>query len=225
MVHRPPPVRPGPSALVLGVVACLLSGVWCTAAVGRASPPASGASGAPPAGGEGTPPPVAAPPAAADEGQSTSEASPSQAPPELQSSYLVRVYAIRPAKLFKGLLEALQAEGYPPEEVDEKARTVKSSFVDFKQGNFELQVAEPPPRRGGNYHILQLIKMKVGKVSLEGVVAPGTDGSELRMRARILVTGLDRVKRVHLFVDRRSTGVIEADFIHRLEARMGLEHL
>ena len=103
--------------------------------------------------------------------------------------------------------------------------TVKSSFVDFKQGNFELQVAEPPPRLGGDYHVLQLLKMKVGKVSLEGVVQPGDEGCVLKVRARILVTGLDRVKRVHIFVDRRSTGVIEADFIHKLEARLGLEHL
>jgi hypothetical protein len=213
ILHRRAPVSPGLSALVLGVVACILSGAWSAAA-------------APPANAEDTPPPVLAPPAGASgEDQSTSEASPSQVPPELQSSYLVRVYTIRPAKLFKGLLEALKAEGYPPEEVDGKSRTVKTSFVDFKQGDFELQVAEPPPRLGGNYHILQLIKMKIGKVSLEGVVASGKDGSELRMRARILVTGLDRVKRVHVFVDRRSTGVIEADFIHKLEARMGLEHL
>jgi len=143
----------------------------------------------------------------------------------MESSWVVRVYKIRPSRLFKGLLESLQAEGYPPEEVDESSRRVKSSFIDFKQGNFELQVAEPPPRLGGDYHVLQLLKMKVGKVSLEGVVQPGDDGSVLRVRARILVTGLDRVKKVHIFVDRRSTGVIEADFIHKLEARLGLEHL
>jgi hypothetical protein len=212
-VHRRAPVLPGLSTAILGVVVCILSVTWTATA-------------APPANAEDTPPPVRTTPEdASGEGQSTSEASPTQVPPELQSSYLVRVYRIRPAKLFKELLEALKVEGYLPEEVDEKNRTVKSSFVDFKQANFELQVAEPPPRLGGNYHILQLIKMKVGKVSLEGVVAPGKDGSELRMRARILVTGMDRVKRVHVFVDRRSTGVIEADFIHKLEARMGLEHL
>src|SRR5262249_19371079 len=86
-------------------------------------------------------------------------------------------------------------------------------------------VAEPPPRIGGDYHVLQLLKMKVGKVSLEGVVQPGDGGSVLRVRARILVTGLDRAKKVHIFVDRRSTGVIEADFIHKLEARLGLAPL
>jgi hypothetical protein len=211
--HRRASVSPGLSVLVLGMVSCLLSGA-CPAAA------------APPANAEDTPSPAQTSSSADSEGgQAANEASPSQVPPELQSSYLVRVYAIRPAKLFKGLLEALKDEGYPPEEVDEKGRAVKTSFVDFKQGNFELQVAEPPPRLSGNYHILQLIKMKVGKVSLEGVVARGQEGSELRIRARVLVTGLDRVKRVHVFVDRRSTGVIEADFIHKLEARMGLEHL
>jgi len=146
-------------------------------------------------------------------------------PPEAESSYLVRVYKIRPARLFKGLLEALAAEGYPPEEVDEKSQTVKSSFVDFKQADFELQVAEAPPRLSGSYHVMQLLKMKAGKVSLEGVVAQGKEGSVLRMRARILVTGFDRVKNVWVLADRRSTGSIEADFIHKFEVRMSLEHL
>ena len=212
-VHRRTPVPRELSVLLVGMAACVLSGAWSAGA-------------APPANAEDTPPPVLAPPAGASgEGQPGGEANPEQVPPDAQSSYILRVYSIRPAKLFKGLLEALKAEGYPPEEVDEKSRTVKTSFVDFKQADFELQVAEPPPRLGGNYHVLQLIKMKAGKVSLEGVVAPGKDGSELRMRARILVTGLDRVKQVRVFADRRSTGAIEADFIHKLEARMGLEHL
>ena len=80
-------------------------------------------------------------------------------------------------------------------------------------------------RLGGSYHILQMIKVKQGKVSLEGVVTPTRKGTELRLRARILVMGLDRVRRVRLLVDRRSTGVIEADLIHRLETRLGIEHL
>jgi len=169
---------------------------------------------------------VVAPPAGAPaEGQSADEANPAPVPPDAESSYMVRVYKIRPARLFKSLLEALTAEGYPPEEVDEKGRTVKSSFVDFKQADFELQVAEPPPRLSGSYHVMQLLKTKAGKVSLEGVVAQGKDGSELRMRARLLVTGFDRAKQVMVFVDRRSTGAIEADFIHKFEVRMGLEHL
>src|SRR6185295_18807389 len=34
----------------------------------------------------------------------------SEAPPEVQSSYIVRLYKVRPAKLWKGLLESLKAE-------------------------------------------------------------------------------------------------------------------
>src|SRR2546422_2485582 len=211
--HRRAPTAREMSALVLGAILCVLSGAWSADAAPRAQDGSS-------------PSPAVTPPAdAPGEGQSTGEDSPAPVPPEAESSFLVRVYKIRPAKLFKGLLEALAAEGYPPEEVDEKSQTVKSSFVDFKQADFELQVAEPPPRLSGSYHVMQLLKMKAGKVSLEGVVAQGKEGSELRMRARILVTGFDRVKQVRVLADRRSTGSIEADFIHKFEARMGLEHL
>jgi hypothetical protein len=212
-VQRRAPAARVVSALLVGAVACLLSGVWS-------------ADAAPPADDESNPPPVPAqPPGTTAEGQSTDEASPPSVPPDAESSYLVRVYKIRPAKLFKDLLESLTAEGYPPEEVDEQGRTVKSSFVDFKQADFELQVAEPPPRLSGSYHVMQLLKIKAGKVSLEGVVAQGKDGTELRMRARILVMGFDRAKQLRVFVDRRSSGSIEADFIHKFEVRMGLEHL
>lgn len=152
----------------------------------------------------------------------TSEPRPS---PEVQSEFLTRTYKIRPARLWKGLLEALEAEGFPPEETSQDTRTVKTSFVDFTQDKYPTQVAEPPARLGSGYHILQMIKVKGGKVSLEGVVASSKNGTELRMRARILVMGLDRVRRVRVLVDRRSTGVIESDFIHRLEERLGIEHL
>jgi len=145
--------------------------------------------------------------------------------PENQSAYLTRTYKMRPAKLWKGLLEALEAEGFPPEETSQETRTVKSSFVDFSQDKYPAVVAEPPMRLGRSYHILQMTKVKQGKVSLEGVVASSKNGTELRVRARILVMGLDRVRRVRMLVDRRSTGVIEADFIHRLEERLGIEHL
>lgn len=166
------------------------------------------------------------PPAGTGQGEgATTEASPSQPPPELQSVFVERVYKIRPAKLYKELLESLTADGFPPEVVDEPKRTVKTSFVDFKQSDYELQVGEPPPRMGGGYHVMQLIKIKLGKVSLECVVGPSEGGAELKVRARILVAGIDRVKRVHVLVDRRSTGVIEADVIHKLEARLGLEPL
>jgi len=153
------------------------------------------------------------------------EAPPAQIPPQVESPFLSRIYKVRPGKLWKGLLENLQAAGFPPEEVDAEGRTVKTSFVEFKQDDYQNQVAEPPLQLGGDYHIVQMIKVKQGKVSLEGRVVPGPQGTELRLRARILVMGLDRVHRVRVLVDRRSTGVIEAGFIHKLEARMGLEHL
>jgi hypothetical protein len=149
----------------------------------------------------------------------------SEVPAEVRSDYVVRTYKARPAKLWKGLLESLTSAGFPPEEVDEEKRVVKTSFSDFKQDDYLLQVAEAPVPIGGDYHIVQLIKVRLGKVSLEGVVVPADAGSELRIRARILVMGLDRVKRVRVLVDRRSTGVIESDFIHKLEAQLGLEHL
>lgn len=154
--------------------------------------------------------------------QDTTEPQPS---PDVQSEFVIRTYKMRPAKLWKGLLEALAAEGFPPEESSQDTRTVKTSFVEFTQDKYPTQVAEPPMRLGKGYHILQMIKVKGGKVSLEGVVAPSRQGTELRVRARILVMGLDRVRRVRVLVDRRSTGVIESDFIHRLEERLGIEHL
>jgi len=175
--------------------------------------------------------PEAQPPAAAPQASPTpekappSEEPPSQVPPQVESAFLSRTYKVRPGKLWKGLLETLQTAGFPPEEVDNEGRTVKTSFVEFKQDDYQNQVAEPPVRLGGDYHILQMIKVKQGKVSLEGRVATGPHGTELRIRARILVMGLDRVHRISVLVDRRSTGVIEAGFIHKLEARMGLEHL
>lgn len=172
------------------------------------------------------PPAETAPPAPDGQPESppidTTEPQPS---PDIQSEFLSRTYKIRPAKLWKGLLEALAAEGFPPEESNQDTRTVKTSFVDFTQDKYPTQVAEPPMRLGRGYHILQMIKVKGGKVSLEAVVAPSRNGTELRVRARILVMGLDRVRRVRVLVDRRSTGVIESDFIHRLEERLGIEHL
>src|SRR2546427_821876 len=93
------------------------------------------------------------------------------------------------------------------------------------EGDYQLQVADPPQLLGGKYHVVQLLKVRAGKVSLECVVTPTKQGAELKVRARILVTGVDRVKRVRVLVDRRSTGVIESEFIHKLEARLGLDHL
>ncbi|MBI1949865.1 MAG: hypothetical protein HYS34_00690 [Acidobacteria bacterium] len=178
---------------------------------------------APPA--EAPPPPQAQPEAGeAPESPAPEDAAP-EIPPENQSSFLTRIYKMRPGKLWKGLLSTLEAEGFPPEETSQETRTVKTSFVDFSQDKYPAQVAEPPLRLGRNYHILQMIKVKQGKVSLEGVVTHTREGTELRLRARILVMGLDRARRVRILVDRRSTGVIEADVIHRLEERLGIEHL
>ena len=196
------------SLVVLGVV--LVCAAWCATAAARADAPTRSATPPPDEGGSG---------AASDQGSAAA------IPPELQSAWIVRVYKVRPAKLFKGLVEALQAEGFPPEETDEARRTVKTSFVDFKQDDYDLQVGEPPPRIGGGYQLMQLIKIKAGKVSLTGEVAQVERGTELRVKARILVMALDRVKRVRLLVDRRSTGVVESEFILKLEARLGLEHL
>ena len=169
-------------------------------------PPAGGGSGGPVT--QSTPAETAPTPTG-DEPQTQGSAG-SEAPPEMQSSYVVRLYKVRPAKLWKGLLESLKAEGHPPEVLDETAHVVKTSFVDFKQDDYPLQVGDPPPTLGGGYHIVQMIKIRQGKVSLEGVVTPAKQGSELKVR---------------VLVDRRSTGVIESDFIHKLEARLGLEHL
>ncbi len=139
--------------------------------------------------------------------------------------FLVRTYKIKPKKLWKELLETLQASGYPPEEVDEEAMSVKTSFVDFSQKTYAEEVAEPPPRLGPNYHILQMNRVLQGKVSLEVHVAPKERGAELRIRARILVQGLDRQKQIRVLVDRRSVGVIEGEFLIKLQETLGLERL
>jgi hypothetical protein len=66
--------------------------------------------------------------------------------------------------------------------------------------------------------------VKQGKVSVEGIVTKGEDGgSVLSLRARILVEGLDQVKRIRVLADRRSSGVIESDFMRRLEDELALE--
>ena len=45
----------------------------------------------------------------------------------------------------------------------------------------------------------------------------------MKVRARILVDGMDRRKMIRVLVDRRSSGIIEADFIERLETTLGIE--
>jgi len=214
-------MRPAPVLLVLLVMAAPGASTRIPA---QQEPPEGGRAGDPVP--QPTPETESAPQASESKDNAQAQGSAgSEAPPEVQSSYIVRIYKVRPAKLWKGLLESLKAEGHPPEELDEASRTVKTSFVDFKQDDYQLQVGDPPPTLGGGYRIVQMIKIRQGKVSLEGVVTPAKEGTELKVRARILVTGVDRVNRVRVLVDRRSTGVIESDFIHKLEARLGLEHL
>src|SRR5262249_2725105 len=124
-------------------------------------------------------------------------------PPDGVSSFVVRNYKTREKRLWKGLLQVLQQSGYPPEDVDEKQLRVKTSFVDFKAMNYSEEVGEPPPLVGPNYHILQMNRVRAGKVSLEGVVTPGEGGGAvLSLRARILVGGLDQVKRIQVLADR-----------------------
>jgi hypothetical protein len=176
-------------------------------------------------------PPAAAVPQAAPEPapQAESPAPPAQAPspdihPDAVSSFQVRAYKTSEKKLWKGLLQVLQEAGYPPEEIDGKGKRVKTSFVDFSSKDYSEEVADAAPRLGGDYHILQMSKVKLGKVSLEGVVSGGQHGaSVLSLRARILVDGLDQRKRVRLLTDRRSSGVIESDFLRRLEDTLKLE--
>jgi len=143
--------------------------------------------------------------------------------PDAVSSFITRGYRIKPRKLWKGLIETLQAAGYPPEEVDEKGRLITTSFVDFDEKNFPEPVAGEPPAFGPDYPILQLIKVRDGKVSLEAVVAPTDEGAALSVRARLLVHGLDRKRHLRVLTDRRSSGVIEMAFLKTLEDRLGIK--
>jgi hypothetical protein len=161
-------------------------------------------------------PPAAgvAPPSAADQGIH----------PDAVSSFQVRAYTLGTKKLWKGLLQVLEQSGYPPEEIDDKGRRVKTSFVDFNARDYSEAVADPPPRLGPGYFILQMNVVNLGKVALEGIVTKGEGGgSVLSLRARILVEGLDQVKRIRVLADRRSSGIIESDFMRRLEDQLGLE--
>ena len=173
-----------------------------------------------------------APPASAQEAPiPTPPASPETAPapdagihPDAVSSFQVRVYRISPKKLFRGLLEVLGQAGYPPEEIDDKGRKVKTTFVDFNTKDYSEAVADPAPRLSSTYHILQMSVVKMGKVSLEGIVSKGEKGDAvLSLRARLLVEGLDQPTRVRILTDRRSSGVIESDFMRRLEDTLQLE--
>jgi hypothetical protein len=145
--------------------------------------------------------------------------------PEAESKFEIRAYGIKPKKLWKGLLATLEAAGFPPEEIDENARTTKTSFVDFKQADYPEPVAGPPPIFGPGYRILMPIEVSAGKVSLEATVSEKDGGAELRLRARILVRGLDRRRSVQVMADRPSSGVIESRFLLKLEETLGLKRL
>jgi hypothetical protein len=170
------------------------------------------------------PPPAPPPQAAPPEAQEPAVDSDAGIHPDAISSFQVRSYRIGEKKLWKGLLEVLQESGYPPEVVEAKEMRVKTSFVDFTAKDYTEEVAEAAPHLGPNYHILQMSKVKLGKVSLEGVVTSGDRGAAvLSLRARILVDGLEQRKRIRVLTDRRSSGVIESDFMRRLEETLHLE--
>lgn len=172
------------------------------------------------------PPPASPPPSEAPEPQEPAVDSTAGIHPDAVSSYQVRSYRIGEKKLWKGLLQVLQEAGYPPEVVDAKAKRVKTSFVDFSSKDYSEEVADPAPHLGANYHILQMSKVKLGKVSLEGLVTSGDrGGAVLSLRARILVDGYDQKNRIRLLTDRRSSGVIESDFMLRLEETLHLERM
>jgi len=171
-------------------------------------------------------PPDSPPPSQAPESQEPSIDSSAGIHPDAVSSFQVRSYRTSEKKLWKGLLQALQEAGYPPEVIDAKGMRVKTSFVDFTSKDYSEEVADPAPHLGANYHILQMSKIKLGKVSLEGLVTSGDKGAAvLSLRARILVDGLDQQKRIRVLTDRRSSGVIESDFMGRLEETLHLQRL
>jgi hypothetical protein len=143
--------------------------------------------------------------------------------PDAVSSFLTRAYPTRPDRLWKGLMDTLRAVGYPPEEVDEAHRKVKTSFVDVKGDDFPEPIGDRPPEFGPTYTILQLPRVTEGKLSLEAIVAPEGKGAAISLRARLLVPGLDRKRRVRVLTDRRSSGVVEEEFLKKLELALKIK--
>lgn len=168
---------------------------------------------------------VAVPELARPQGSSEDVSAEEEFDPRVIADFQTRDYRIRPKKLWKALLRELEGRGYSPEEVDEKARIVKTSFVDVEAKDFEGDIVEPAPTFGLNQHILTMKKIRFGKVSIEARVAKIEAGTELKVRARILVDGMDRKKMLRVLTDRRSSGVIESSFIERLEMTLGIEPL
>lgn len=138
------------------------------------------------------------------------------------AEFQTRVYKIRPKKLWRGLLRVLEEQSFPPEEIDEEERVVKTSFVDFEAKDYPDEVVEPAPTFSPERHILTLKKLRMGKVSMEAGVRKVDGGTELRVRARILVNGMDRKRMAMVLVDRRSSGVIESVLRSRLEEALGI---
>src|SRR5262245_48683505 len=92
------------------------------------------------------PAPAQEEPPPATEGAPTSPPSADQGiHPDAVSSFQVRTYRTSPKKLWRGLLQTLETSGYPPEEVDEKGKRVKTAFVDFKAVDYSEAVADPAP--------------------------------------------------------------------------------
>jgi hypothetical protein len=145
--------------------------------------------------------------------------------PDTIGPFRVRHYKIRQKKLWKGLLVALQRGGFPPEEIDEKGRSVKTSFIDFETKDYSEIVVDPPPRLGGDTHIMMRTAIRFGKVSFHAEVSKDADGTVLKIRARILCEGFDLRQRLRVLADRRSTGVIESEFLKELEADLGIAPL
>jgi hypothetical protein len=163
-----------------------------------------------------------APPALRAQDASAPESREAGIDPDSIGPFRVRHYKIRPKKLWKGLLSALKESGFPPEEIDKKERSVKTSFVDFESKDYPGDVVGPPKVLGIGTDILQMRRIKAGKVAFQAQVSKGPNGTQLRIRARILGQGHDRQKGIPVLVDRRSTGVIESEFIRKLEARLGI---
>ena len=157
------------------------------------------------------------------EDASASESREAGIDPDSIGPFRVRHYKIRSKKLWKGLLAALKESGFPPEEIDEKERFVKTSFVDFESKDYPGEVVEPPAILRIDPNILQVTRIRGGKVAFQARVSKGPNGTQMSIRARILGQGHDRRKGIPVFVDRRSTGVIESEFIKQLEARLGIK--
>jgi hypothetical protein len=143
-------------------------------------------------------------------------------PPELMSHFVARGYDVRLKKVWRALLQVLQDSGLPPEIVEEKDRTVRTSYADFKSSNYPQNPVDPPPPFTSRWHILTMKEISQGKAAIEAVVSKGEAGTEVRLRARILVQGLDRMRRIRLLTDRRSSGAIEKDLFQKLDAELGL---